>query len=162
MILINVTSKIWGDIGDRNCLFGFSFRNDYERECVKMLYSEIFKNYYPVKDVSVLWNMSQAERKKLCRWMSTISKEVALHNTLLAKRQGKKGFRGFYGCVITYDRQISLLVEKLCQISSSVSDIDDYDIDFINDVIYNHKYSIELLRDVVFPIRNKKREVNIY
>lgn len=25
-----------------------------------------------------------------------------------------------------------------------------------------HKYSIELLRDVVFPIRNKKREVNIY
>lgn len=35
-----------------------------------MLYSEVFKNYYPVKDASVLWYMSQVEREKLCGWMS--------------------------------------------------------------------------------------------
>ncbi len=121
-----------------------------------MLYSEIFKNYYPVKDVSVLWNMSQAERKKLCGWMSNISKEVALRNALLAKRRLIKGFRTVCVCTITYDREIPLLVEKIRQISSSVSDIDDYDIDFINDVIYNHKYSIGLLRDMAFPIRKKR------
>lgn len=101
MILINVTSKIWGDIGDRNCLFGFSFRNNYEMECVKMLYSEVFKNYYPVKDASVLWYMSQVEREKLCGWMSNISKEVALRNALLAKRRLIKGYRTVCVCTIT-------------------------------------------------------------
>ena len=121
-----------------------------------MLYSEVFKSYYPVKDASVLWYMSQVEREKLCGWMSNISKEVVLRNALLAKRRLIKGFRTVCVCTITYDREIPLLVEKIRQISSSVSDIDDYDIDFINDVIYNHKYSIGLLRDMAFPIRKKR------
>ena len=59
------------------------------------------KNYYPVKDASVLWYMSQVEREKLCGWMSNISKEVALRNALLAKRRLIKGYRTVCVCTIT-------------------------------------------------------------
>lgn len=129
------------------------------KEGIRMLRSRFFTKYYPIKDVSDLFYMSQNDREVLGKWLRTIQSDVEVHNYSLVQNAGKRGFDKCTQICISYDRDISLLAEKICKISSNYSEIDERDVDFINDVIYRHKY-IWFISSYCFPIRNKDTKNN--
>lgn len=119
-----------------------------------MLHSRFFKKYYPIKDVSDLLYMPQKDREILGKWLRTIQSDVNANNYNSIRNAEKCGLNRCAQICIYYDRDIPLLAEKICKISSTYSEIDKRDMDFINDIIYRHKY-VWLISCYCFPIRNK-------
>lgn len=119
-----------------------------------MLHSKLFKKYYPIKDISDLFHMPQKDRETLAKWLRMIQADVNANNYISTRNAEKCGSYKCTQIYFLYDKDILLLAEKICKISNTYSEIDEQDIDFVNDVIYRHKYNW-LISCYCFPIRNK-------
>lgn len=116
-----------------------------------MLHSRFFKNYYPIKNVSDLFHMPQKDREILSKWLKTIQSDIDKYNYKSLINANKCGMNTCRQICMTYDKNTLLLAEKVCKISRFSFEIDEKDIDFINDVIYRHKY-IWFISSYFFPI----------
>lgn len=119
-----------------------------------MLYSQIYKKYFPINHSSDVFFMSDKERKILSKWIKFVELDIEIYNVTKEQRGIKTGAYFAKQIVHTYSKSVSLLADKIK--ADNYGSLEKDDIDFINDVIYRHKY-ISLLSAFVFPIRKKDK-----
>lgn len=117
-----------------------------------MLKSKIYKTYYPLKNVSDVFHMTKKDKSILIKWLNTIKTDIDIYNFQKARKGGMQ--RGIY---LFYDRDISALTEKISKMDTNSCEIDERDINFLNNVIYRHKY-IGIISMYCFPCSSDRKE----
>lgn len=119
-----------------------------------MLYSNIYKRYFPIKSTAAISLMSEKERKCLSHWLSVIKKEIEILNSVRMRKACERRQPYFKQTIITYSKEPQLLAKKIRE-NRDCGSLECDDIDFINDVIYRHKYNT-FLAIFIFPIRREQ------
>lgn len=121
-----------------------------------MLYSKIYKSHYPLKTGLDIQLMNEKERLTISKWVNGIEIDIKCHNYNEIKRAIK--------CGADYAKQINIIysgdikdVAKRIREKRYCGEFDENDIDFINQVIYGHKYNW-FLSSFFFPIQRPKIE----
>lgn len=121
-----------------------------------MIYSKIYKSYYPIKTGLDIQLINEKERRIISKWLSGIKMDIECYNYNEIKKSIKCGADYAKQIKITYKGNIKDVANRIKE-KRFCGEFDKYDIDFINQVIYRHKYNW-FLSSFFFPIQNTKKE----
>lgn len=115
---------------------------------MKFLYGKFYEKYYPIKSTSIFYEMDETEFGILTRWIKNIENDISswnMKNQMKAVRQGDNLCRQVK---LTYSKPIENLYLLLK--NKQFYKLDEEDLEFINDVLYRHKYN-SIISCFIFP-----------
>ena len=108
---------------------------------VKFLYGKLYKKYFPIKSTSIFYEMEKKEFDILTKWIKNIE----------SQSRAKK-VRADFCRQIKSDYPKSINDLHLLLQNKQFSKLDKEDLEFVNDVLYRHKYNT-FISYFIFPIR---------
>lgn len=119
---------------------------------MKFLYGKLYKKYFPIKSTSIFYEMDEKDCGILTRWIKNIESDISCWNMesqMKAVRQGADLCRQIK---LTYPKPIENLYLLLK--NKQFSRLDEEDLEFINDVLYRHKYN-SVISSFIFPTNKR-------
>lgn len=117
---------------------------------VKFLYGKLYKKYFPIKSTSIFYEMEKKEFDILTKWIKNIENDI-LYRNIESQSRAKKVGADFYRQIKSeYPKSINDL--HLLLQNKQFSKLDKEDLEFVNDVLYRHKYNT-FISYFIFPIR---------
>ena len=117
---------------------------------MKFVHSRLYKKYYPIQGVQSFHDMDTKDFDVLLRWILTAERDVVLYNDVSMKQAVRQGIDRYRGIVITYTKPVQDLCSLLAD--GKFEQLDECDLEFINDVLYRHKYN-SFVSLYIFPTR---------
>lgn len=104
-----------------------------------MIYSNLYKKYFPIKSIDDLFKIDEKDLRVLGKWVFNIELEMDAIN--LQAWQNSRRVDSFYICLLktNYKKDPHILESKFYNRDFHSLDIDD--LIFINNVLYRHKYN---------------------
>ena len=117
---------------------------------MNFLQGKLYKKYYPIKKSSVFYEMDEKDLNVLTRWIQNIGVDISIWNMESRNRTMRQGGDLCRQIKITYSKSI----KELCLLlkNKQFSLLDKEDLDFVNDVLYRHKYN-PIVSLYLFPTR---------
>lgn len=106
---------------------------------MKLLYSKLYKKYYPIKGSATLYEMDEIELNVLIKWIKNIENEISVWNIESEMRAMRRGSGLCRQIKLTYSKPIKSLYSLLK--NKQFSMLDEEELTFVNDVLYIHKYN---------------------
>ena len=117
---------------------------------VKFLYGKLYKKYFPIKSTSIFYEMEKKEFGILTKWIKNIENDI-LYRNIESQSRAKKARADFCRQIKSdYPKSINDL--HLLLQNKQFSKLDKEDLEFVNDVLYRHKYNT-FISYFIFPIR---------
>ena len=117
---------------------------------VKFLYGKLYKKYFPIKSTSIFYEMEKKEFDILTKWIKNIENDI-LYRNIESQSRAKK-VRADFCRQIKSDYPKSINDLHLLLQNKQFSKLDKEDLEFVNDVLYRHKYNT-FISYFIFPIR---------
>lgn len=115
---------------------------------MKFLYGKLYKKYFPIKSTSIFYEMEKKEFDILTKWIKNIE----------SRSRAVKAGADFYRQIkLDYPKSINDL--HLLLQNKQFSKLDKEDLEFVNDVLYRHKYNT-FISYFIFPIRKSVHQNN--
>jgi len=119
---------------------------------MKFLYGKLYKKYFPIKSASIFYEMDEREFDVLIRWIKNIERDISSWNMEAQMRAMKQGACLYRRVKLTYSKSIKNLYLLLK--NKQFSRLDEEDLEFINDVLYRHKYN-SIFSCFLFPTNKR-------
>ena len=110
---------------------------------MKFLYGKLYKKYFPIKSTSIFYEMEKKEFGILTKWIKNIESQSR------AKKVGADFYRQIKSEYPKSINDLHLLLQN-----KQFSKLDKEDLEFVNDVLYRHKYNT-FISNFIFPIRKR-------
>lgn len=117
---------------------------------MKFLYGKLYKKYFPIKSTSIFYEMEKKEFDILTKWIKNIENDILYRNIESRSRAVKAGADFYRQIKLDYPKSINDL--HLLLQNKQFSKLDKKDLEFVNDVLYRHKYNA-FISYFIFPIR---------
>lgn len=117
---------------------------------MKFLYGKLYKKYFPIKSTSIFYEMGKKEFDILTKWIKNIENDISCWNIESQTRAVRAGTDFCRQINLNYPKSINDLY--LILQNKQFSRLDKYDLEFVNDVLYRHKYNA-FISNFVFPIK---------
>lgn len=117
---------------------------------MNFLYDTLFKKYYPIKNTSIFYGIKEREYDILTRWVKNIESDILCWNVVSKERAAKSGMKFYQQIKLTYPKSVNDLYLLLK--NKQFTKLDEEDLEFVNDVLYRHKYN-PFISYFIFPIK---------
>ena len=117
---------------------------------MNFLYEKLYKKYFPIKSTSIFYEMEKKEFDILTKWIKNIEDDILYMNINSRSRAVKAGADFYRQIKLDYSKSINDL--HLLLQNKQFSKLDKEDLEFVNDVLYRHKYNT-FISYFIFPIR---------
>lgn len=124
---------------------------------MKFLYGKLYKKYFPIKSTLIFYEMEKREFDILTKWIKNIENDILYRNIESRSRAIKAGADFYRRIKIDYPKSINNL--HLLLQNKQFSKLDKEDLEFVNDVLYRHKYNT-FISYFIFPIRKSVHQNN--
>ena len=115
---------------------------------MNFLYEKLYKKYFPIKSTSIFYEMEKKEFDILTKWIKNIEDDILYMNINSRSRAVKAGADFYRQIILDYPKyDLYFLLQN-----KQFSKLDKEDLEFVNDVLYRHKYNT-FISYFIFPIR---------
>ena len=115
---------------------------------MNFLYEKLYKKYFPIKSTSIFYEMEKKEFDILTKWIKNIENDILYMNINSRSRAVKAGADFYRQIILDYPKyDLYFLLQN-----KQFSKLDKEDLEFVNDVLYRHKYNT-FISYFIFPIR---------
>ena len=125
---------------------------------MNFLYEKLYKKYFPIKSTSIFYEMEKKEFDILTKWIKNIEDDILYMNINSRSRAVKAGADFYRQIKLDYSKSINDL--HLLLQNKQFSKLDKEDLEFVNDVLYRHKYNT-FISYFIFPIRKSVHQKNL-
>lgn len=119
---------------------------------MKFLYGKLYRKYFPIKSASIFYEMDEKEFGILIRWIKNIESDISCWNMESQMKAVKQGTALCRQVKLIYPKPIDNLYLLLK--NKQFSRLDEDDLEFVNDVLYRHKYN-SVISYFIFPTNKR-------